>query len=177
MVSISLSRSVSQAPRSRFVNCRLGFPGNAYEAVSLCYTFRTPGGSKEGVGFGLWSTPLGMRGVANGNGSERCCGTLSSSLCAADPWGSLPPSRRLTPARASSTLGQDGRGMRTSPDSGAMLPDPRMATNLSPSSSLPDLLPPGAVPGRFASSSCSAGMTALPPLLREAADSSLSCVG
>ncbi len=142
MVSISLSRSVSQAPRSRFVNCRLGFPGNAYEAESLCCTFRTPGGSKEGVGFALWPTPLGVRGVANGNGSERRCGTLSSSLCVSDPWGSLPLSRRLTPARASSTLGQDGRGMRTSPDSGAMLPDPRVATDLSPSSSSPDLLPP-----------------------------------
>ncbi len=146
MVSIAVSRSVSQAPRSRFVNCLLGMPGSAYQAVSLCCTFRTPGGPKEGVGSGLWLTPLRMRGVAYGNGSERCCGTLFSLLCAADSWGSLPPSRRLTPARASSTLGQDGRGMRTSPDPGAMLPDPRMATNLPPSSSLSDLLPPGAVP-------------------------------
>ncbi len=146
MFSIWLSRSVAQAPRSRFVNCRLGFPSNAYKPESLYRTFRTPGGSKEGVGLALWPTLLGMRGVANENGSKRCCGTLSSSLCAADPWGSLPPSRRLTPARASSTLGQDGRGMRTLPDSGAMLPDPRMATNLPPSSSSPDLLPPGAVP-------------------------------
>ncbi len=167
---------MSQAPRSRFVNCLLGMPGNAYEEVSLCCTFQTPGGSKEGVGSGLWLTPLEMRGVAYGNGSERCCGTLSSLLCAADPWGSLPPSRRLNPARATSTLGQDGRGMRTLPDSSAMLPDPRMATNLLPSSSLSDLLPPEAVPGRFACSSCSAEMTALPSPLREAADLFLSCV-
>ncbi len=143
MASISVSRSVSQAPRSRFVNCRLGFLGNAYEAESFCCAFRTPGGSKEGVGLALWPTPFGIRGVANGNGSECCCGSLSLSLCASYPGRILPSSRRLSPGCASSTLGKNGRGLLHSlADSGARLPVPRMASNRHPSSSSLNLLPP-----------------------------------
>jgi hypothetical protein len=121
----------------------------------------------------LWPTPFEIRGVANGNGPARCCGSLSLSLCTSYSRGILPSSRRLSPVCALSTLGHDGRGLRPSADPGALLPVPRMATNLPLSGKSLDLLPPNVLAGRLARSSCSAGITVLPPFLGGTADSSL----
>ncbi len=73
----------SQAPRSSFVNCRLGFPGNVYEATSCCCTFRVLSGSYGGEGSALRPPLFEIRGVSKRNGSARCCGALSTS---SDAW-------------------------------------------------------------------------------------------
>ncbi len=94
--SILWSSLKSQAPRSSFVNCRLGFPGNVYEATSLCCTFLVLIGSYGGEGSALGSL-FEIRGVPKGNGPERCCGALSTLSEAWFFWEILSLSGKLSP--------------------------------------------------------------------------------